>query len=118
MSKWWDGYSNEDVVVLDDFDPNHGKYLGYYLKIWADHYVFNAEVKGGMLRIRPKVLIVTSQYRLEACFEEPETVSAISRRFQTKEIGSGVQGQSPLVAVATDMSPDYEYICSFQKIDK
>lgn len=88
MSKWWDGYRHEEVVLLDDFDPTHGKYLSYYLKIWADHYAFNAEVKGGMLKIRPKLLIVTSQYPIEACFEEAETVSAISRRFEVLQLAT------------------------------
>ena len=82
MSKWWDGYALEPVVVLDDFAPEHGKYLGYFLKIWADHYAFNAEVKGGMLRIRPLTLIITSQYSIESCFEDHETIEAIKRRFQ------------------------------------
>ena len=82
MSKWWDGYNQEDVVVLDDFDPTHGKFLGYFLKIWSDHYAFNAEVKGGMLKIRPKIVIVTSQYQIEDCFEEAETIQAIKRRFK------------------------------------
>lgn len=86
MSKWWDGYAHEDVVVLDDFDPEHGKYLGYYLKIWADHYAFNAEVKGGMLKIRPKTLIVTSQYPLEACFPDRECIEAVRRRFQVVQL--------------------------------
>ena len=84
MNKWWDGYEGEDVVVLDDFAPEHGKYLGYYLKIWADHYVFNAEVKGGMIRIRPKTLVITSQYKLRDCFEEVETKDAVERRFSIK----------------------------------
>lgn len=82
MSKWWDGYNREEVVLLDDFAPEHGKYLGYFLKIWADHYAFNAEVKGGMLNIRPDIVIVTSQYSIEDCFEEAETIAAISRRFK------------------------------------
>jgi len=87
MSKWWDGYDREETVVLDDFDPNHGKFLAYFLKIWADHYVFNAEVKGGMLKIRPKTIIVTSQYTIEQCFESEEEIAAIRRRFTVKTMG-------------------------------
>lgn len=84
MNKWWDGYNHEPVVCLDDFDPKHGEYLDYYLKIWADHYSFNAEVKGGMLRIRPVTVVVTSQYSIEACFKDPEAVAAVKRRFKVK----------------------------------
>ena len=86
MSKWWDGYDKENMVVLDDFDPTHGKYLGYFLKIWADHYAFNAEVKGGMIKIRPGIVCITSQYGPEECFEEEKTVEAICRRFQVVDM--------------------------------
>ena len=101
MSKWWDGYAGEDVVLLDDFAPEHGKYLGYYLKIWADHYAFNGEVKGGMLRIRPKQIIITSQYTLAQCFDEPETVSALSRRFAVEFMGAAI----PQLRIAPIFNP-------------
>lgn len=86
MSKWWDGYQNEDMVVLDDFDPSHGKFLGYFLKIWADHYPFNAEVKGGMFHIRPGIVCITSQFAIEDCFDEHETVAAVKRRFRVVDM--------------------------------
>ena len=85
MSKWWDGYNGEEIVVLDDIDPSH-TFLSYYLKIWCDHYVFNAEVKGGMLKIRPKVFIITSQYSPEEIFDEKKTLEAINRRFTVKQL--------------------------------
>nr|WAE42465.1 MAG: replication associated protein [Cressdnaviricota sp.] len=86
MSKWWDGYTGQSVVVLDDFDPTHGKFLSYFLKIWADHYAFNAEVKGGMMKIRPLTIVITSQYNLEECFDDEKTIAALSRRFKLKNI--------------------------------
>lgn len=84
MNKWWDGYNHEKVVVLEDFAPEHATQLAYRMKIWADHYAFNAEVKGGMLHIRPTIFIVTSQYSIEDAFREcdHETKSAMERRFQ------------------------------------
>lgn len=87
MSKWWDGYNGEDVVCLDDVDPKHAEWLGYFLKIWCDHYVFNAEVKGCMLRIRPKTVIVTSQFPLEIVFPNAEDREALSRRFTVLAMG-------------------------------
>ena len=81
MNRWWDGYMGESCVVLDDFEPDHGKFLGYYFKIWCDHYPFNAEVKGGMLHIRPGIVIVTSNFRLEECFSDDIIRSAVRRRF-------------------------------------
>lgn len=82
MNKWWDGYAQEETVVLDDYDPKHTVFLAYFLKIWADHYVIPAEVKGGKLSIRPKTIIITSQYSMEECFPETNDRQALMRRFR------------------------------------
>lgn len=87
-TKWWDGYAGEETVVIDDWDPETTKYLRRYLKIWADHYPFKAEVKGGSMEIRPKRVIVTSQYTIEMCFPDEKDYEAINRRFETIFIGN------------------------------
>jgi len=85
MNKWWDGYQGEEVVILDDFELE--SHLGHHLKIWADHFSFLAETKGGMLRIRPKRIIITSNYSPHDCFPETELQNAILRRFKVQRMG-------------------------------
>lgn len=83
-NKWWDGYQSEDSVIIEDFDKNHAL-LGYFLKIWADKFPFPAEVKGGKINIRPKNIIVTSNYSPDEIWgNDPHTIDPIRRRFQIK----------------------------------
>lgn len=82
-NKWWDGFRGQDVVVVEDLDPDRAKMLVQHLKVWMDRYVFEAERKGGSLLIRPEFkFIITSNYAPEQCFQNPEDLDAIRRRCQ------------------------------------
>ena len=82
INKWWDGYDNEEVVLLDDFSKSNTM-TGDSLKNWADHYPFRAECKGSSMMIRPKVIIVTSNYEIQDLWpDDPVLVAALVRRYK------------------------------------
>lgn len=85
MNKWWDGYADQEVVIIEDMDPDYGPSMSYFFKIWADKWVFPAEIKNFQRVIRPKKFVVTSQYKPEEIFRG-KTLEAINRRFKLREI--------------------------------
>lgn len=81
LNKWWDGYDDQDVVVIEEWSPKN-EVTASALKIWADRYPFTAQIKGGVLqKIRPKRIIVISNYRLSDCFPDSRDGDPIARRF-------------------------------------
>lgn len=89
LNKWWDGYEDEEVVGLEEVHPGCRGWLGHFLKIWADRYPFTAEVKGGTLKnVRPRKLIVTSNYTIEECFPDTQDYEPLRRRFNVTKFDS------------------------------
>lgn len=81
VNKWWDGYKGEEVVILEDVDPERCKMLVHHMKIWLDRYIFTAEVKQSSTVLSPKSyrMIITSNYSPEECFNQTD-LEAIRRR--------------------------------------
>jgi len=79
-NKWFDGYKDEDHVLIEDVDPDTVAHSANKYKLWFDRYPIPVEVKGGSKMIRPKLFIVTSNYEIEECFKDPRDAAAIRRR--------------------------------------
>lgn len=89
LNKWWDGYDNEEIVAIEEFNPEAGKYLAHFVKIWADRYPFSPEIKGATIKkIRPKKIIVLSNYTIQQCFDRAEDCMPLLRRFKVIEFNN------------------------------
>ena len=88
-NKWWDRYNNEEIVIIEEASPETMKTSAHYYKQWIDEYPFNPEVKGATINyIRPKFIIITSNYSLKQCFTDEngntkyEDYDPLSRRLE------------------------------------
>jgi len=84
INKWFDGYQGQETVVIEDVDPDSCTHMTRYFKIWGDRYAFPVEIKGGSLIIRPKMVIITSNYTMEECFKNLPDLEAMQRRYLDK----------------------------------
>lgn len=81
QSKWWDGYTGQHNVLLDDHD---NPCLAHYLKIWTDKYACTGEDKGSTIPLLHRNFVVTSNFSIRELYkDEPEvTLQALERRFK------------------------------------
>jgi len=87
ISKWWDGYNDQEVVLIDDFELTSLKYLDHYLKLWADPWgALTGEIKGGTINLNYKKIYITSNYSISQCVQathngDEQLELALLRRF-------------------------------------
>lgn len=86
-NKWFDGYTDEPYIIIDDIGPDQAKTLAYHLKIWGDRYPFIAESKNWSRTIAPRGFIITSQYSIRGLWTDDETREALERRYTTIDLG-------------------------------
>lgn len=83
-NKWWDNYADEEVVLIEDVGLTH-LWMGDFLKIWGDRYGFRGEVKHLTTVLRPKKIVVTSNYHPNELWADKNVVDPILRRFKLVE---------------------------------
>lgn len=92
QNKWWDGYFNHDIILIEDANPEKMRVLVDHMKVWTDRYPFTAEIKGSSRIINHPnfMFIVTSNYDIDDCFPAQD-LPALRRRFtviQWRETGN------------------------------
>lgn len=74
---WWDGYTNQRTVVLDDF---YGWIPWSLLLHLADRYPTRVDTKGGSVNFVAKTLIITSNKGPEGWYPKVENKQPLYRR--------------------------------------
>lgn len=83
LNKWWDGYAAQDVVVIDEFAKDYPQDIKRLIKVWGDRLPFTGESKGVSHRIRPKLVIITSNWSIDQTFPDPIDSAAMKKRYFT-----------------------------------
>lgn len=65
-SRWFDGYSGQEYVLIDDLRAKNWPYE--FMLSLLDGYPLSVPVKGGFVDWIPKIIIITSPYHPEECY--------------------------------------------------
>lgn len=77
-TKWFDGYTGEKTVVLDDFRESWFSW-SYMLRL-LDRYPLTVETKGGSVPWVPTTIVITSPFHPEDVYDTPEEKQQLLRR--------------------------------------
>nr|WAE42389.1 MAG: replication associated protein [Cressdnaviricota sp.] len=83
--RWWDGYENQEAVLIDDFRKDFCTY--HELLRILDRYPYTVEIKGGTRKLTSKYIYITSCYSPEELFkdrmESKDNIKQLMRRITT-----------------------------------
>lgn len=65
--RWFDGYAQEKVLLIDDFRRDYCKY--HMLLKLLDRYPHQVQIKGGTIHINSPIIIITSPYHPKRTYQ-------------------------------------------------
>lgn len=95
--KWWDGYQQEDCVIIDEF---YGWLPFDYLLRLLDRYPMRVEFKGGFHQFNSKKIVITSNKPPEDWYTDEKThvyMPALLRRITKVIYMGGDQHYDPVL---------------------
>lgn len=84
-SAWWDGYDNEDLVVIDEY---RGQFPVNFLLRLIDRYPMKVQIKGSQAQFTSSACIMTSNLSLVEMYPgmDHKTLCALVRRIIVLEV--------------------------------
>lgn len=67
-SIWWDGYTNQNTIIIDDFDLHKWEFRT--LLALLDRYKYQGQIKGGYVTINSPRIIITCEFPLNHLWVE------------------------------------------------
>lgn len=82
-TRWWDGYENQKVILIDDFD-NEWPYRDFLRLL--DRYPYRAQVKGGYVVVNSEYIIITCEHPPDYYWQGNELAQVTRRLSEILEI--------------------------------
>lgn len=76
---WWDGYDNEDTVIINEFN---GQLPIEYMNTLIDWYPHRVQVKGSSVKFTSKRVIITTNLKLEDWNWNKDLLNTFKRRIK------------------------------------
>jgi len=83
-TKWWDGYANEEAIIIDDFDAQCWPFRDF-LRL-TDRYKYNGQTKGGYDKINSSHIYITCEYHPSHFWVDNELEQIVRRITKIIEI--------------------------------
>lgn len=86
-SMWWDGYDNQEAIIIDDFD---GKWPYRDLLRLLDRYPYQGQIKGGFVKITSPYIYITCEHPPNQFWIDNELAQVTRRITEIIEFGKYV----------------------------
>lgn len=74
-TEWWDGYTGQKFVILDDYRPSARLTFAYLLRLF-DRYGMSVQMKGGTAQFTSRVIFVTCPHNVQETFSNCSWIGA------------------------------------------
>lgn len=84
-TKWWNGYKQQEVVILDDYSWDGSDQAFRYLLRLIDRFSIQVETKGGMIHFNSPIIYITCEFPPDAIFAKGNMLNQVVRRIDSIE---------------------------------